>query len=83
MEHPGGGLIQSFEFMANELPGVRVPDDVLDRMRRANGPAAAAGEGNEVARELVGVLRGLVQGVLVSAPAGRLEPVLEVLEGRG
>src|SRR5438477_1845692 len=30
------------EFMANEVPGVRVPDVLLDRMRRADGPEAAA-----------------------------------------
>src|SRR6185437_2137446 len=31
------------EFMANEVPGVRVPDVLLDRMRAAGGPEAAAG----------------------------------------
>src|SRR5207302_1221983 len=39
------------EFMANEVPGVRVPDVLLDRMRRADGPEAAAREGIAIARE--------------------------------
>ena len=34
------------EFMANEVPGVRVPDALLDRMRRADGQEAAAAEGH-------------------------------------
>ena len=33
------------EFMANEVPGVRVPDALVDRMRRADGVDAATGEG--------------------------------------
>src|SRR3954463_7478549 len=33
------------EFMANEVPGVRVPDALIDRMRRTDGPEAAAAEG--------------------------------------
>ena len=34
------------EFMANEVPGVRVPDALLERMRRADGSEAAHREGN-------------------------------------
>ena len=67
------------EFMANELPGVRVPDEVIDRMRRAESAGAAAAEGVAIAGELVRALRDHVQGLLVSAPLGRLEPALEVV----
>ena len=70
------------EFMANELPGVRVPDEVIARMRRAGGSDAAAAEGVAIARELVDALAGRVQGLLVSAPPGRLAPALEVVERR-
>ena len=40
------------EFMANEVPGVRVPEALLERMRRADGPEAAAAEGIAIAREI-------------------------------
>jgi homocysteine S-methyltransferase len=70
------------EFMANELPGVRVPDEVLERMRRVNGPAEGAAEGVAIARELVVALRDRVQGLLVSAPAERLDAALEVVDGQ-
>ena len=67
------------EFMANEVPGVRVPDAVLDRMRRVASPAAAAAEGVAIAREVGCALKGVVQGTHVAAPSGRVEAALEVL----
>jgi homocysteine S-methyltransferase len=63
--------------MANEVPGVRVPEAVLERMRRA--PDAAA-EGIAIARELGQALRTAVHGVHVSVAAGRMQAALEVLE---
>ena len=69
------------EFMANEVPGVTVPEAVLDRMRRAESAEAAAAEGITIARELGRAVKGLVQGVYVSAPSSRTEAVLGVLDG--
>ena len=40
------------EFMANEVPGVQVPDAVVERMRRAENDGRAAAEGILIAREL-------------------------------
>ena len=68
------------EFMANEVPGVTVPDAVLDRMRRAEGADAAAAEGIAIARDVARSLKGLVQGIHVSAPSGRIDAALAVLE---
>jgi homocysteine S-methyltransferase len=45
------------EFMANEVPGVRVPEALLDRMRAADGPEAAIREGIAIAREIAAQLR--------------------------
>ena len=67
------------EFMANEVPGVRVPDAVLARMHRVESPEAAAAEGVAIAREVGCALKGVVQGTHVAAPSGRVEPALEVL----
>jgi methionine synthase I (cobalamin-dependent)/5,10-methylenetetrahydrofolate reductase len=69
------------EFMANEVPGVRVPDAVLERMRRADGADAATAEGIAVAREIAAELRGAVQGVLVSTQSGDIDAALAVLDG--
>lgn len=69
------------EFMANEVPGVRVPDQVLERMRRAPNAEAAAAQGIAIARETVNAIRGMVQGVHIAAPGGRIEAALAVLDG--
>ncbi|GJG87921.1 bifunctional homocysteine S-methyltransferase/methylenetetrahydrofolate reductase [Gemmatimonadetes bacterium T265] len=71
------------EFLANEVPGVTVPAAVLERMRRASavGKEHAVQEGIAIAREMLARVGGLVQGVQVSAPFGRAELALEVLDG--
>jgi homocysteine S-methyltransferase len=66
------------EFMANEVPGIRVPEDVVGRMRAAADPAA---EGIAIAREVGAALKAMVQGLHVSTPAGRLDSALLVLQG--
>ena len=69
------------EYMANEVPGVRVPEPVLERMRRAASGDGAAEEGIAIARELGAELRPMVQGVHIAAPSGRVEDALAVLSG--
>ena len=68
------------EFMANEVPGVTVPDAIVERMRRTTSAAAAAAEGVAVARELVGAIKGMAAGVQISTPSGRLDAALDVLD---
>jgi homocysteine S-methyltransferase len=68
-------------FMANEVPGVRVPDQVLERMRRADGHEAAAAQGIAIARETINAIRGMVQGVHIAAPGGRIDSAVAVLDG--
>jgi homocysteine S-methyltransferase len=69
------------EYMANEVPGVRVPEHVLERMRRASNGNGAAEEGIAIARELGSELRTAVQGVHIAAPSGRVDDALAVLSG--
>jgi methionine synthase I (cobalamin-dependent)/5,10-methylenetetrahydrofolate reductase len=71
------------EFMANEVPGVRVPDQVLDRMRGAKDGEEAAAQGIAIARDTLVAIRGMVQGVHVAAPGGRIDAALAVLDGIG
>jgi homocysteine S-methyltransferase len=75
--------VRNAEFLANEVPGVTVPDEVIGRMRRANERSRehAVAEGIAIARELLDRVRGSVQGVQVSAPFGRVELALQVTEG--
>ena len=69
------------EFMANEVPGAGVPEPLLERMRRADGPQAEAAEGIAIAREIAAGLRGAVQGLQVSTQSGDIEAALAVLDG--
>jgi homocysteine S-methyltransferase len=68
------------ELMANEVPGLRVPDHYLRRLRGAESDAAAAAEGVAIAREVATAVRDRVQGVLVSNVSGRIQAALDVLE---
>jgi homocysteine S-methyltransferase len=69
------------EFMANEVPGVRVPESLMERMRRADGAEAAAAEGVSIAREMAAALRHAVQGVQVSTASGNIDAALAVIDG--
>ncbi|HLG14056.1 MAG TPA: bifunctional homocysteine S-methyltransferase/methylenetetrahydrofolate reductase [Blastocatellia bacterium] len=66
------------EFLANEVPGVVVPESVLERMQRITDKDAAREEGLAIARETLSEVRALVQGVQVSAPFGRVQYALDV-----
>ncbi len=67
------------EFLANEVPGVVVPDRVLERMHDITDKDAAREEGLAIARETLLEVLDLVQGVQVSAPFGRVPYALDVL----
>jgi homocysteine S-methyltransferase len=68
------------EFMANELPGVRVPEAVVERMRRADAAGHARAEGIAIARETLAAIRPMVRGVQISTAAGAVETALTVME---
>src|SRR6266498_2221473 len=74
--------LRNAEFLANEVPGVSVPDEVLQRMRKAQekGKEAALAEGVAIARDMFTKVKQMVQGVQVSAPFGRVEVALQVFQ---
>ncbi|HEX6096710.1 MAG TPA: bifunctional homocysteine S-methyltransferase/methylenetetrahydrofolate reductase [Thermoanaerobaculia bacterium] len=71
------------QFMNNEVPGVSVPEDVMERMRIASEKSKehALHEGVAIARETLARVRERVAGVQVSAPLGRVDLALQVFEG--
>jgi methionine synthase I (cobalamin-dependent)/5,10-methylenetetrahydrofolate reductase len=75
--------VRNAEFLANEVPGVTVPDEIITRMRRANEKSKehAVAEGIAIAREMFERVRPEVQGIQVSAPFGKVELALQVFEG--
>ena len=74
--------LRNAEFLKNEVPGSAVPDEVIERLRRAQdvGVERAREEGVAIAREILAAVRGMVQGVQICPPPGRCEAALDVLE---
>ncbi|MFQ5535852.1 MAG: bifunctional homocysteine S-methyltransferase/methylenetetrahydrofolate reductase [Gemmatimonadota bacterium] len=77
--------LRDAEFLANEMPGVSVPERVVARMRVAQekGDDAALEEGVVIALEAVESVRGWVQGFHISAPRGRVDLAMRVLRESG
>lgn len=77
--------LRNAEFLANEMPGVDVPDDFVERMRRAqaSGPRAAEEEGVAIALEMIEATRNLVRGFHLTAPHRNVAVALRVLRESG
>jgi methionine synthase / methylenetetrahydrofolate reductase(NADPH) len=74
--------VRNAEFMKNELR-VSVPDEILERMARAQSPDVARAEGVAIAREMLIAVRQMAQGAQISAPMGRYSSAVDVLEALG
>ncbi len=67
------------EFMANEVPGVVVPDKYLEKMKKTTTKQEGIKLGIEIAQEIIEEISYHVQGFAVSAPFGKIDIALEVL----
>lgn len=70
------------EFLANEVPGVVVPERILTRMRAASarGKEQAVEEGIRIAQETLEEVYPAIDGLQVSAPFGKVPLALRVFE---
>ena len=70
------------EFLHNEVPGVNVTPEILERMRAASekGKEEAREEGIAIARESLLEVRDIIAGVQVSAPFGNVKYALQVFD---
>jgi homocysteine S-methyltransferase len=67
------------EFLRNEVPGMEVPEEVVERMRSAGSAGSSAGIA--IAQELLRAVRERVQGVYFIPPFERYDVVAEILDG--
>ncbi|MBL7214995.1 MAG: bifunctional homocysteine S-methyltransferase/methylenetetrahydrofolate reductase [Phycisphaerae bacterium] len=67
------------EFMANEVPGVVVPETLLKRMFKAKTREMGRKIGIEIAQEMIATLSPHVAGFAVSAPFGNIRIALAAL----
>jgi len=70
------------EFMHNEVPGVNVTQEILERMRIASEQSKehAREEGILIARDSLTEVKDVIAGVQVSAPFGNVRYALQVFE---
>lgn len=71
--------LRNAQFMRNEVPGVVVPDSVMQRMSEPETGEGQLAAGLEIAREAIETIRSRVAGVQVSAPLGRIQAAFDVL----
>jgi homocysteine S-methyltransferase len=69
------------EFLHNEVPGMQIPAEIRERMRKTPGGEPARREGVTIAREMLFAVRDRVQGAYLMPPLGRYELALDVLDG--
>ena len=65
--------------MKNEVPGVEVPDAVIERMRTCTSREDGIKMGCEIGREICDTISDAVAGFQVSAPFGKVEVAIDVL----
>jgi len=71
------------EFLHNEVPGMSIPDDIRERMRKAGSGEAAQAEGVAIAQESLVAARELAQGVYIMPPFNKVELAVRVIETLG
>jgi methionine synthase I (cobalamin-dependent)/5,10-methylenetetrahydrofolate reductase len=71
--------IRHARFLHNEVPGITIPDAIMERIDCAGDNAAA--EGIAISRELLQAVRPYIGGVYFIPPFGRFEIVTETLDG--
>ncbi len=69
------------EFLHNEVPGMRIPAPIRQRMERAGGGPSGREEGVGIAREMAQAFLPRVQGLYLMPPFDRYETAVAVLQG--
>lgn len=67
------------EFLAHEVPGIRIPQGLIDRIKGVPEGRQRA-EGVEIARELIDRAAGHAAGYYIIPPFGSVEVALELVE---
>jgi homocysteine S-methyltransferase len=68
------------EFLHNEVPGMNIPDDIRERMRRAGSGEEAQAEGVRIAQEALVAAKELAQGAYIMPPFNKVELAVRVIE---
>ncbi len=74
--------LRNAEFLHNEVPGMQIPNEIMDKMRSAETKVQQQKTGIEIARKMLKqvIKSSRVKGIYLFPPFGRYESVLEVME---
>ncbi len=67
-------------FLKNEVPGVVVPDSVIEKMEKAKTKEDGVKYGVEIAHDIKEKINSYVNGYQISAPFGRVDIALDVVK---
>lgn len=74
--------LKNAKFMNNEIPEVFVPEYIMNRLAKyEDDKESSLKEGIAIAREILDTIRPYSAGVQISAPFGRVQSVIDLLEG--
>jgi methionine synthase / methylenetetrahydrofolate reductase(NADPH) len=68
------------EFLHNNVPGMRIPEEIRSRMARAEAGPPARAEGIRIAQEALSAVRHRVAGAYIMPPFDRVDSALEILK---
>ena len=72
--------LRNAQFMRNEVPGVVVPDAIMQRIAVPETKEGQLAVGIEIAREALAEIRPYIAGVELSAPFGNVDTALKVMQ---
>jgi methionine synthase / methylenetetrahydrofolate reductase (NADH) len=68
------------EFLHNEVPGMRIPDEIRERMRKAGSGDEARLVGVRIAQEALLAAKQLAQGAYIMPPFNKVDLAVRVVE---
>ena len=68
------------EFLHNEVPGMRIPDEIRERMKKAGSGEKAQAEGVSIAREATLAARDGAHGVYIMPPFNKVDLAVRVID---
>jgi len=73
--------LRNSEFLHNEVPGIKLSEDVLTRMRDCEeDKQRARAEGLKIAKELIDVAAPLFKGIYLITPFMRYDMTVELID---
>ncbi len=66
-------------FMHNEVPGIEIPTNIMERMSKLSSPEEMKKVGTEIAQDMIAEILPLVAGIQIAAPFGNVHLALDAL----